>query len=167
MTKVAAATAAAPTFFQPLQDGGYTFVDGGVWANNPVMIALVDVLSCFDVPREKVRILSLGCGDDPYVVDSPKITMGGALAWRDIIYAAMRLQSLNAVGQASLLIGAECLMRIDAPASVEKIQMDDWTRAGAELPGAALAALDEMGTRAAEMFFDDAAATYEPLIDFG
>ena len=43
--------------------GGYTFVDGGVWANNPVMIALVDALTCFDVPRENVRILSLGCGE--------------------------------------------------------------------------------------------------------
>ncbi len=91
----------------------------------------------------------------------------GAFAWRDIIYAAMRLQSLNALGQAGLLVGAERVMRIDAPASEDKIRMDDWTRAGAELPGAALAALDEMGTRAAEMFLDDAAATYEPLIDFG
>lgn len=50
------------------------------WANNPVMIALVDALSCFDVPRENVRILSLGCGDDPYVVDEPKIARGGLLA---------------------------------------------------------------------------------------
>ena len=30
MTTVAAATAAAPTFFRPLQAGGYAFVDGGV-----------------------------------------------------------------------------------------------------------------------------------------
>ena len=164
MTKVAAATAAAPTFFQPLQDGGYTFVDGGVWANNPVMIALVDVLSCFDVPREKVRILSLGCGDDPYVVDGPKIAKGGALAWHDIIYAAMRLQSLNALGQAGLLIGAEHLMRIDTPASKEKIRMDDCKRASAELPGAAEAALDKMGATVAESVLKDAAAPYEPLI---
>ena len=82
MTKVAAATAAAPTFFQPLEDGGYTFVDGGVWANNPVMIALVDVLSCFDVSRQNLRILSLGCGDDTYVVDDPKVANGGKWAWR-------------------------------------------------------------------------------------
>ncbi len=145
MVKVAAATAAAPTFFQPLEDGGYTFVDGGVWANNPVMIALVDVLSCFDVPLENVRILSLGCGDDPYVVDRPKIVRGGALAWRDVIYAAMRLQSLNALGQAGLLIGANRIIRADAPASEAKIRMDDWARASAELPGAASAALDAMG----------------------
>lgn len=165
MTKVAAATAAAPTFFQPLRDGGYTFVDGGVWANNPVMIALVDALSCFNVPRENVRILSLGCGDDPYVVGNPKIIRGGALAWRDIIYAAMRLQSMNALGQAGLLIGPDRIIRADAPASEEKIAMDDWTRARAELPGAAEAALDELGERIAAMFLKDAAEPYEPLID--
>jgi hypothetical protein len=165
MTKVAAATAAAPTFFQPLQDGGYTFVDGGVWANNPTMIALVDVLTCFDVPRENVRILSLGCGDDPYVVGAPKIIRGGVLAWRDIIYAAMRLQSMNALGQAGLLIGPERIIRADAPASEEKIAMDDWTRAAAELPGAAQTALDGLGDRVAEMFLKDMAAPYEPLID--
>ena len=87
MTKVAAATAAAPTFFKPLQDGGYTFVDGGVWANNPIMIALVDALSCFSVPRGRVRILSLGCGDDSYSVDHSKVRLGGMWAWRDSIYA--------------------------------------------------------------------------------
>ena len=165
MTKVAAATAAAPTFFQPLEDGGYTFVDGGVWANNPVMIALVDALSCFDVPREKVRILSLGCGDDPYVVDRPKVKMGGTLAWRDIVYAAMRLQSLNALGQAGLLIGAQRLLRIDAPAREEKIAMDDWLRASAELPGAAQDALDQYGEAVAERFLGETAPPYQPLTD--
>ena len=43
--------------------------------------------------------------------------------------------------------------------------MDDWTRAAAELPGAAQAALDEMGGGVAEMFLKDMAAPYEPLID--
>lgn len=166
MTKVAAATAAAPTFFQPLQDGGYTFVDGGVWANNPVMVALVDALSCFDIPRENVRILSLGCGDDPYIVDKPKITMGGAFAWRDIIYAAMRLQSLNALGQAGLMIGADRLLRIDAPASEEKFSMDDWTLAKALLPGAAQIALNQMGDNVATMFLQKEAAPYEPMMEF-
>jgi len=164
MTKVAAATAAAPTFFQPLQDGGYTFVDGGVWANNPIMIALVDALTCFDVPRESVHILSLGCGDDPYVVGAPKIIRGGVLAWRDIIYAAMRLQSMNALGQAGLLIGPERIVRADAPASEGKIAMDDWMRAATELPGAAQAALEKLGDRVAGMFLKDTAGPYEPLI---
>ena len=164
MTKVAAATAAAPTFFQPLQDGGYTFVDGGVWANNPIMIALVDALSCFSVPREQVRILSLGCGDDPYVVDHPKILRGGIWAWRDSIYAAMRLQSLNALGQAGLLIGAERIIRASAPTSEDKIQMDDWSRAVLELPGAAESALDELGESVFKAFLSEPVSRYEPIV---
>ena len=50
MSKVAAATSAAPTFFRPLEDGGYTYVDGGVWCNNPTMVGLVDALA---VPRRR------------------------------------------------------------------------------------------------------------------
>jgi uncharacterized protein len=130
------------------------------------MIALIDVLSCFDVPRESVRILSLGCGDDAYVVDRPKIVRGGALAWRDVIYAAMRLQSLNALGQAGL-IGADRIIRADAPASEKAIRMDDWKRASAELPSAARAALDAMGEQVAATFLEETAAPYEPLIDVG
>ncbi|MDE0404962.1 MAG: CBASS cGAMP-activated phospholipase [Nitrospira sp.] len=163
MTKVAAATAAAPTFFQPLQDGGYTFVDGGVWANNPIMIALVDALSCFSVPRERVQILSLGCGDDPYRVDQSKVRFGGMWAWRDSIYAAMRLQSLNALGQAGLLIGADKIVRASAPTSENRIQMDDWSRAVSELPAAAESMLDELGESISNIFLSEPASRYEPI----
>ena len=159
MTKVALATAAAPTFFQPLEDSGYTFVDGGVWANNPIMVGLVDALSCFTVERERIRILSLGCGDNPYVVDEPKILRGGLWAWRDIIHAAMRLQSANAIGQAGLLIGANRIVRVDAPVSLGTIQMDDWLQAVAKLPGAAAAALDEQSQTVASLFLSRPAAS--------
>ena len=163
MTKVAAATSAAPAFFQPLEDGGYTFVDGGVWANNPIMVALVDALSCFSVPRERIRILSLGCGDEPYFVDHTKIIQGGLWYWRDIIYAVMRLQSHNALGQAGLLIGTDRIIRADAPTYEEKIHLDDWTRAVEVLPGAATAALDELGDKVASEFLLEAADQYEPF----
>ncbi len=163
LAKVAEATATAPTFFRPLQDGGYTFVDGGVWANNPVMIALVDALSCFDLPRERVRILSLGCGDDPYIVTHHMIQQGGLWHWRKIIYGAMRLQSLNAIGQAGLLIGADQLIRIDALTSEQKIEMDDWVRAKAELPRAAATAVDHHGDQVASCFFREAAVPFKPF----
>lgn len=164
MTKVAAATTAAPIFFQPFVDGGYTFVDGGVWANNPIMIALVDALSCFEVERERVRILSLGCGEDPYIFDRSKLVNGGIFAWCDMFYSAMRLQSQNALGQAGLLIGADKIVRISAPTSERKIQMDDWRRAVDELPSAAEAALDEMGSVVASKFLCDPATPYTSYI---
>jgi uncharacterized protein len=89
---------------------------------------------------------------------------GGIWAWRDVIFAAMRLQSLNALGQAGLLTGAERIIRLDAPANERKIQIDDWTRARAMLPGAAEAALDEFGMTIAETFLNEPAEVYTPLI---
>ena len=164
MTKVAAATSAAPAFFRPLEDGGYKFVDGGVWANNPIMIALVDALSCFSVPRESIRILSLGCGDDEYTVGKWKMLLGGKLSWYDIIFAAMRLQSLNALGQAGLLIGADRIMKVNAPLCGRQIQLDDWSRAVEELPSVAIATLDEIGESVASAFLAEPATPYQPII---
>ena len=163
MVKVAAATSAAPAFFRPLEDGGYTFIDGGVWANNPTMIGLVEALTCFSVARERVRILSLGCGDDPYTVGEIRKRLGGKLAWHDIIFAAMRFQSLSAVGQASLLIGADRVVRVDAALNGKPIEMDDWTRAKAELPDAADESLAEYGEQIRRDFLAEPAVQYHPL----
>ena len=161
--KVAAATAAAPTYYAPLHDGGYKFIDGGVWANNPIMIALVDVLSCFDVPRDRIRILSLGCGNRPYTVGKIKAHFGGAFAWHDIMYAAMRLQSHNAIGQAGLLIGRDRMTRVDAPANAHRIALDDWSRAVSSLPQAAEISLAKHGSRVVPAFLRSPAATYRPV----
>ena len=54
MVKVGLSTAAAPTFFEALPNNGYIMVDGGLWANNPVMNALVDALACYDVDRAQI-----------------------------------------------------------------------------------------------------------------
>ena len=164
MVKVAAATSAAPTFFRPLEDGGYTLVDGGLWANSPIMVGLVDALSCFSVPRERVRILSLGCGDEPYTVRRLKIRLGGRLLWYNIIYAAMRFQSLGAVGQVGLLIGADRVTRVDVPTGDRKIGLDDWTRARAELPTAAAVALDQYGESVQSQFLREPVDPYCPLV---
>ena len=66
MVTVALATSAAPTYFRPLEHDGYVLVDGGVWANNPVMLAVIEALICFDITREQIDVLSLGCGDRSY-----------------------------------------------------------------------------------------------------
>lgn len=153
MTKVACATAAAPTFFQPLDDGGYRFIDGGLWANNPIMIGLVDALACFDVDRGNIRILSVGCGDTQFTVGEDKVE-GGLLAWKDVIEGAMSFQSLNALGQARLLIGADRVVRIAPNHTDDPIQLDDWVRATSELPEQARRVVEERGAEIAAAFFE-------------
>lgn len=164
MVKVSLATAAAPTYFRPYEAGGYIFVDGGVWANDPIMVALVDALTCFAVSRDCVRILSIGCGNPPYVVD--RVRLGGGLwAWRRLIDAAMHLQSHNARGQAGLLVGRDRVIRVDAPTDADPIKLDDWRRAVAELPNAAVVASSDAGPEISATFLAKPAAQFRPMID--
>lgn len=152
MTTVAMATAAAPTYFQPLDSGGYRFVDGGLWANNPIMVGVVDALSCFDLNRHEVRVLSLGCGDDPYTVSDRMMKWGGLLAWKKVINGAIAFQSQNALGQARLLLGAERVLRVSPELVMPPIELDDWNRAKSELPGAALSSFQVHGEMIRALF---------------
>lgn len=158
---VAMATAAAPSYFPVYRDRGRFFADGGVWANDPVMIGLVDALACNQIERRQVHILSLGTGDSEMHITKKQITLGGFWYWREIISSAMHLQSQNAIGQAGLLIGRDQLVRLNAPAMPENpIALDDYARARDELPPIAKALVDEYGASIKERFLYAPAKEY-------
>lgn len=157
MVCVAMATAAAPTFFKSFENNHYTFVDGGIWANNPIMNAVVDALTCYDLDRRQIQVLSLGCGETVHRVTA-KMSVAGLWGWRGVIQAAIRAQSKNALGQAFLLLGKDNVMRIDAPESAKSIAMDDFRRARKELPEMARALAEASGHRVADRFFSDSEA---------
>jgi patatin-like phospholipase/acyl hydrolase len=163
MFTVGRATSAAPTYFKPLDTFGYRMVDGGLWANNPVMIGLVDALACFDIDREQVQILTLGCGENSFHASDSQVD-GGELQWRNAIRGAMRAQSRNALGQAFLLVGKDRVVRLDAPESPNPIAMDDVGRALAELPNMARSLVEGAGHRVNEMFLGDKVVPYQPIM---
>lgn len=167
MLTAAMATAAAPTYFPVYKDRGRYFGDGGVWANNPVMIGLVDALACYKLDRRKIQILSLGAGDTEIRITKKQIKFGGLWHWREIMSSAMHLQSQNAVGQAGLIVGRDHLMRLNAPAMPEDpIMLDDYARAVVELPPIATRLVDENGQAIKDRFLfgpaDNYAAVYGP-----
>lgn len=163
MINIGLATSAAPTFFQPFKNGGYQMVDGGVWANNPVMLAVIEALVCFDVAPSQIDVLSIGCGDDPYIVSPRQIKFGGMWFWKDAIFAAMRLQSLAATNQARLLIGPPSVVRLSPPMYSPTIDLDDWCRAVDLLPCDALSATDVHADRIKAVFFGDVADAFVPV----
>ena len=162
MVTVGLATSAAPTYFRPLEHDGYVLVDGGVWANDPVMLAVIEALICFDITREQIDVLSLGCGDRPYIVSAAQIARGGKLAWADVIFAAMRLQSLAAVNQARLLLGPPAVTRVDVSSNERPVAMDDFRGAAEVLPPAAARAAEEYGERIAAAFLTEPTGPYFP-----
>jgi hypothetical protein len=153
---VALHTTAAPSYYEGVDHDGLIMIDGGVWANNPVMNALVDALACYDVPRENIRILSLGTGEGTFTVEE-KARKGGAKEWAFLksFAAAARAQSKNALGQAFLLAGKPNVLRIDVPESPNPIALDDVERALAELPLVARSLVEGSGHRVREVFLQD------------
>ncbi len=57
---VALATSAAPSYFPIAEVGDELFVDGGLYANSPDLIALHEAEYFFKMPTDEVRILSVG-----------------------------------------------------------------------------------------------------------
>ncbi len=163
MSSVAAATSAAPTYFTPFEQGGYTYLDGGIWANNPTMAALVEALSCFTTRRKGIRILSIGCGENPFQITEGQAKKSGMVYWRGVIEVAMHLQSVTAVNQAGLLIGRDRVTRLDRPDECELIALDDWTKAKDLLPGEAREVVRENARPLVETFLTRPAPPSVPL----
>jgi len=158
---VALHTTAAPSYYPGVEDDGYVMIDGGIWANNPVMNALVDALACFDVSREDIRILSLGTGEATFTVNDTA-RLGGVKDWAFMraFNAAGRAQSRNALGQAYLLVGKNNVVRIDVPESDMPIAMDDVRRSVRELPLVARSLVEGSGHHVHSVFLQDAVAPF-------
>lgn len=151
---VGLATSAAPTFFRPHRVNGYPMLDGGIWANNPIMNAVVDALACFDLDRDCIRVLSLGCGGASFTIKR-RLDVAGKLLWaKPVLEAAFRAQSHNALGQAYLLLGKPNVVRVDAPVSAKAIDLDDYEGAREQLPPTARALVDASGTQLRSMFLE-------------
>lgn len=81
MRHVARASSAAPTYFPGALIHGHYYVDGGVFANNPSMVAYTRARKIFP-HHPNVVIISLGTGQSSKITwDSEKLATGGKLAW--------------------------------------------------------------------------------------
>jgi uncharacterized protein len=82
---IARATSAAPTFFPPatiVNKAGqsFTMIDGGVFANNPTICAMVEAYHLYH--SKKFLVVSVGTGSQPARIDT-----SAAAHWGDIFWA--------------------------------------------------------------------------------
>ena len=84
--EVALATSAAPTYFPMVEVDKHQLIDGGVCANNPALVGLMEALRHFvgtDKAFGSVEILSLETVSVPVAKRHKKRLARGALHWRE------------------------------------------------------------------------------------
>ena len=123
---VALATAAAPTYFPTHQSSmGVPLIDGGVWVNNPVGMAVVEAITLLDWPRDALKVLSLGCTTEPLNVRAGRREPRGKLYWAsNLLDVFMQAQSYASLGTAKLLAGHENIRRINPTVARGKFGLD-------------------------------------------
>jgi patatin-like phospholipase/acyl hydrolase len=123
---VALATSAAPTYFEaapfPVHEGS-SFVDGGVWANNPVLAAIVEATCFLDVPLDQIDVLSIGTTSAPFNI--AKNRSAGIIKWNvGMIDLMFEGQAETALKQAKLLL-KDRVFRIDVTTRPGEFSLDD------------------------------------------
>ena len=123
---VALATASAPTYFPAHQStAGTPLIDGGMWTNNPVGLAVVEAIAVLEWPRDSLKILSLGCTTEPLNVNQARRRSRGKLYWAfKAVEVFMHAQSHGSLGTAKLLAGHENITRINPVVSPGRFNLD-------------------------------------------
>ncbi|MGQ1840234.1 CBASS cGAMP-activated phospholipase [Kocuria turfanensis] len=161
MVDVAMATSAAPIYFPAASVDGQRLIDGGIWANNPSIVAVAEAVSMLDVALEDIRVLNVGTIDQR--TDHPKrLDSGGFLNWATpIAPLILTASSRGNQGLAEHLIGKDHYSRFDAQVSGDLYSLD--AAAPKDLSGLAAATSRHLSPIFANRFADHRAVPYHPL----
>lgn len=122
---VALGTSAAPTYYPAYSDAnGACFLDGGVWANSPVVVGLLEATCVLKWPIEQVDLLSIGTTQAPFDVSHAKRN-GGVAQWNfGLIELFTEAQVDAALGQARLMTDNR-MLRIDTATRPGRFSLDN------------------------------------------
>jgi patatin-like phospholipase/acyl hydrolase len=126
----AMATAAAPTFLKPhMTESAVELVDGGVWANNPIGVAVIEAIGMLGWPGNRLKILSIGTINEPGRLPRlrGKLPMAASVA-----RLFMAGQAHSALGAAKIITGdvhqRKAIWRIDQIAPEGRYALDNARR---------------------------------------
>jgi predicted acylesterase/phospholipase RssA len=121
MVDAAHASAAAPSYFEPVRMGATTLVDGGVFATNPAMCAYAEIAGDLEL------LVSLGTGEHTRPLPYEQVKDWGRLEWARPVLDVVFDGTADAVDfQLESLLGAS-YVRLQTPLDEASDELDDVT----------------------------------------
>lgn len=162
MWQVGMATSAAPTFL-PCFTGidSIRLIDGGVWANNPMLVGIIEALSILNQKITDIRVLSIGTTTDVKHRDK-KLNNGGFWQWKkDAIEVFLNAQSVGCFNMSSHLLGNENTLRLNPQVPPNRFKLDRLNEAA--LMSLAASNSREASPKIKSIFLNNKAEEYTPL----
>ena len=165
VNEAALSTSAAPIYLGGHEGkDGNSFIDGGVGANNPSGMAVVEGLSKCGWAKEDIKLLSIGCMETAMQLDPLKAINAGRQyllpgVLPDIF---MNIESQYSEGIANLLLD-DRYFRINFADANRRFEMDGATKENIfSMKGIGAAAARENCKKVIDNFFDVKAEPFEP-----
>ncbi|MCX5785834.1 MAG: CBASS cGAMP-activated phospholipase [Elusimicrobia bacterium] len=166
VVEIALATGAAPTYFPTHRsEMGTPLVDGGIWANNPVGLAVVEGIGVLGWERSELRVLSVGCTYTPLNIEKARDKSCGRLYWAfKLADLFMSSQSSGSCGTASVLCPDpnNQLFRYNPPAPENRFSLDGIKEIDS-LRGLGHSEARKVKPRLQPVFFTKQADTFSPI----
>lgn len=126
MVDVALATCAAPTFFPTFAHmSGMSLIDGGVWANNPINLAVTEAIGNLGWSPSEIEVLSIGCTQEALSIESARRQSKGLGYWGlKMTDLALHAQSSGSLGVAMTLLNNHSIYRFNPVVRGGKYQLD-------------------------------------------
>lgn len=162
MVDIALATSAAPLYFPAARVDGHRLIDGGVWANNPSVVAIAEAISMLGIPLSSINVLNIGTIDQ-LTNHSKRLDRGGLLNWaKPIAPLVLNAGSRGGQGIAEHLVGKSSYTRFDArvPGNLYALDSAD----PEDLAGLAASVSRELSPIYTDRFATHRAASYTPSI---
>lgn len=126
LVDLAMATSAAPTYFRTSETELGLMIDGGVWANCPIMIGIVEAIREFKMQVDEIAVLSIGAINKTFVMKNGKHSKG-IIHWAaeapDLLMQASKLGDIE---QAMRL--CKYFYRVDNDDPENRFSMSDSTK---------------------------------------
>jgi len=122
---VALSTAAAPTFLPAaVTSEGLGLIDGGIWANNPVMVAVTDALGYLDRPLSIVAALRIGTTNPVPSVEYYPTNAGFLKSVRPLLDFMISAQVQSARDMAEHILGKQRYYEVNPNVAPGDFQLD-------------------------------------------